>query len=409
MKNNKLIISAAGSGKTTYLIDHALSLPKEEQVLITTYTEENETEIRSKILKKKKCIPSNITIQTWFSFLIQHGVRPFQGSMNNELWNKDITGMLLISEKSGIQYKTQRGPVYWSEETDFDKHYFTSTGRIYSDKISKFIVKCDNLTDGDVVSRVSRIYSHIYIDEVQDLAGYDLELIKLLFKSKSNILLVGDPRQVTYLTHHSTKNKKYQDGKIKDYLLENCKKLLAEDSIDEKTLNKSHRNNKEICDFASKLFEGIYEKSEPCTCDSCRAEEVEHVGIFLLKKTDVNEYLKKYKPIQLRWNKKTLVSQDYNVYNFGESKGQTYNRVLIYPTSNIINWIKDNSFDFTKQNNGKTVKIEGAKEKFYVALTRARYSVAIVYDYNNDEKIAGVQKLEFKDNEFKIIENLIES
>ncbi len=73
----------------------------------------------------------------------------------------------------------------------------------------------------------------------------------------------------------------------------------------------------------------------------------------------------------------------------------------------MINWIKDNSFDFTKQVKGKTVKIEGAKEKFYVAITRAKHSVTIVYDYKNEEKIAGVQKLEFKDNEFKTIENVI--
>lgn len=392
MKNNKLIISAAGSGKTTYLINMALALPKEEQVLITTYTEANEAEIRSKILKKKKCIPSNISIQTWFSFLIQHGVRPFQGSMNLDLWDNDIKGMLLVSEQSGIKYRTNKGPVYWSEEDNFDKHYFTPTWKIYSDKISKFIVKCDNLTNEDVLSRICRIYSHIYVDEVQDLAGYDLELIKLLFKSKSNILLVGDPRQVTYLTHHSSKNKKYQDGKIKDYLLENCKSLLAEDSIDEVTLKKSHRNNKEICDYASKLFDGIYEKSEPCTCDSCRVEESEHKGVFVLKSNDIEDYIKKYKPVQLRWNKRTIVNQNYPVYNFGESKGQTHDRVLIFPTANMIEWIKNNSFDFTKMVRGKKVKIEGAKEKFYVALTRARYSVALVYNYKDDEEIEGVQK-----------------
>jgi DNA helicase-2/ATP-dependent DNA helicase PcrA len=398
MKNNKLIISAAGSGKTTYLINKALALPKEEKILITTYTEANEAEIRSKILKKKNCIPANITIQTWFSFLIQHGVRPFQGSMNDELWDNDIRGMLLEEGRSGKKFN-RRGkhliinghPQYWGEE-DFKKHYFTTNWKIFSDKLSKFVEKCNRITNGDVVSRISRIYSYIYIDEVQDLAGYDLELIKLLFKSKSNILLVGDPRQVTYLTHHSTKNKKYKDGKIKEYLLNDCKILLAEDSIDEDTLKKSHRNNKEICDYASKLYDGTYEKSEPCTCYSCRAEEVGHVGIFILRSTDINDYLKKYKPVQLRWNRNTSVNQDYSVYTFGESKGQTHKRVLIYPTSNMIDWIKDNSFDFTKKVGGKTVKIHGAKEKFYVAITRARHSVAIVYDYSDDEVIEGVQK-----------------
>jgi DNA helicase-2/ATP-dependent DNA helicase PcrA len=38
MKNNKLIIAAAGSGKTTYLINEAMKF-KDERVLITTYTE----------------------------------------------------------------------------------------------------------------------------------------------------------------------------------------------------------------------------------------------------------------------------------------------------------------------------------------------------------------------------------
>ena len=47
--------------------------------------------------------------------------------------------------------------------------------------------------------------NYIFIDEVQDLAGSDLELIKLLFKTNSNTTLVGDPRQVTYLTHNEKK------------------------------------------------------------------------------------------------------------------------------------------------------------------------------------------------------------
>ena len=51
-----------------------------------------------------------------------------------------------------------------------------------------------------------KAYQYICIDEIQDLAGYDLEIIKLLFESSSSVLLVGDPRQVTYLTNHSQKH-----------------------------------------------------------------------------------------------------------------------------------------------------------------------------------------------------------
>lgn len=42
--SNKLIIAAAGSGKTTHLVEEALKIT-EGKVLITTYTEANEQEI----------------------------------------------------------------------------------------------------------------------------------------------------------------------------------------------------------------------------------------------------------------------------------------------------------------------------------------------------------------------------
>jgi ATP-dependent exoDNAse (exonuclease V) beta subunit len=52
MVNNKLIIAAAGSGKTTYLIDEAIK-NREKKVLITTYTQANEAEIKKKIIYQR--------------------------------------------------------------------------------------------------------------------------------------------------------------------------------------------------------------------------------------------------------------------------------------------------------------------------------------------------------------------
>ena len=64
---NELLIASAGAGKTTLLVREALSCS--EAVLITTFTEENEREIRKKFVKLNNgVIPSNVTIQTWFSF-----------------------------------------------------------------------------------------------------------------------------------------------------------------------------------------------------------------------------------------------------------------------------------------------------------------------------------------------------
>jgi len=47
MINNKLIIAAAGSGKTTYLVNEALKHDG-GRILITTYTEANEAEFVKK-------------------------------------------------------------------------------------------------------------------------------------------------------------------------------------------------------------------------------------------------------------------------------------------------------------------------------------------------------------------------
>ena len=54
----------------------------------------------------------------------------------------------------------------------------------------------------------------------------------------------------------------------------------------------------------------------------------------------------------------------------GESKGMTFDHTLIYLTAPMIQWLKNRSYKLSFS----------AKAKFYVALTRAKYSVAIVWD-----------------------------
>lgn len=364
-KINKLIIAAAGAGKTTYLIHEALK--QDREVLITTYTEANESEIKKKFLEINGFIPKNVIIQTWFSMLLQHGVKPYQ----DYLTDKKINGMLLVNEQSGLKFRG-KFPVYYKEE-EVDKHYFSKEYKIYSDKLSKFVFKCNEKNKGVVFDRLSRIYDYIFIDEVQDLAGYDLELIKLLFQTNSNIVLVGDPRQTTYNTHWEKKNKQYQDGKIKEFIQNECKRITVE--IDEISLNCSYRNNDLICQFSSKLFPDYLAPT------SNQKDEVEHKGIFFIKESDVDFYLAQYQPLQLRVDRRKKVNTYFPVMNFGESKGLGFDRVLIYPTKNILDFIlKNKNLDGT------------SRAKFYVAITRARYSVAFVYDFNNDEIFEDINK-----------------
>lgn len=385
MNQNKLIVAAAGAGKTTFLINEALKI-KDKRVLITTYTQANEAEIRKKIIGINQCIPSNITVQTWFSFLLQHGVKPFQGV----LFEKEITGLILVNSQSGIkayrkpcnECKAERvvkancnsckEPIFFGEEKNFEQHYFTKELKIYSDKLSKFVFRCNEKSDGSVIDRISRIYAHVFIDEVQDLAGYDLELLKLLFKTTSNMLLVGDPRQGTYSTNSSAKNKKFRKTAIVNF--------FEDDSLgiqkDTTSLTTNYRCNEAICNLSNKLFPNLP------LIKSGNIENTTHDGVFLVRKVDVEKYLKTYSPVQLRENVNTEVNPNYSVMNFGESKGLTFDRVLIYPTRPILEWLKNNSSNLAPT----------SRSKFYVALTRARYSVGILYDYSDNLQLDGINK-----------------
>jgi len=384
MNNNKLIIAAAGAGKTTYLINKACEQTT-ERVLITTYTEANEAEIKRKIIKKKGYMPSNIFVQTWFSFLLQHGVRPYQSILNDNIHTDNI-GFCLVSEKSGKKLDKEGNPIsvgghpiYWSE-AEFKRHYFTGTLKIYSDKISKFTFTSNKTSNNEVFNRISRIFDHVFIDEIQDLAGYDLELVKLLFKSDSSVLLVGDPRQVTYLTHHSTKYGKYADGQIASFIANELGKRIK-CQIDEETLNVSHRNNQAICDYSAKLYPNL-PIPKPCECKECRSNISDHIGVFVIKPNDVDKYLSIFKPVQLRWSASTKCNTNHPFKNFGESKGATFERVLIYPTKEMVKWVK---------NNGHVLKNE-TKAKLYVGITRSQQSSAIVVDYKDDDDFEDIMK-----------------
>jgi DNA helicase-2/ATP-dependent DNA helicase PcrA len=56
--------------------------------------------------------------------------------------------------------------------------------------------------------------------------------------------------------------------------------------------------------------------------------------------------------------------------NFGESKGLTFKRVLIFPHGKAKQWLRT----------GALTHIEKSIAKMYVGVTRARHSLAFVYE-----------------------------
>lgn len=230
---------------------------------------------------------------------------------------------------------------------------------IISDLISDFVVNCNKESHGLVIERLERIYDAIFIDEAQDLAGWDLELVKLLLKSKIRLVLVGDNRQSVYTTNDSNKNKAFKRASIIDFFKDLEEKNLC-------TLiyrNKCYRCNQAICDFADNLYPEMQLKTI-----SQNNSKTGHDGLVLVRRKDVIKYAEIYKPQVLRYSKVTN-TEGLGALNFGLCKGQNYDRVLIFPTDGIRKFLK----------NGVLEDI-GDKPKFYVAVTRARYSVALVHD-----------------------------
>lgn len=350
-KKNRIIIAVAGSGKTTRLVDEALSRPG-SRILIATYTEANEAEIEKKFIERNGCVPSNVTLSGWFAFLLQHGVRPYQGCVTE-------------TRIAGLHFN-QGFSAQYTKETSL-AHYLNAQNQIYRDKVSKFALKCDGLSEGRVVRRIAGIFDAIFIDEVQDMAGYDLELIELLMDSAAGVLLVGDPRQGTYSTSDSPKYTKFRKSGIVAYFRQ-LVAARADTTLDETSLSVNHRCHPALCALSDALFPDF-----PCSTSS-NTDATGHDGIFLVRERDVKSYLRDFAPMQLRYSRSTSVSDETTVMNFGESKGLTFERVLIYPTRTFVGWLND----------VRTELKPDVRAKCYVALTRARSSAGIVIGNNID-------------------------
>lgn len=343
LHDNKFIIAAAGSGKTTRLVDEALAL-KDKKILITTFTIENFEQINEYIVQKNGFVPENISVLTWYSFLLQHGVRPYR--------NLVIDNMRVRS----LYFDNTPQSATFTPKTNALKYYLTQSGLIYRDRVSEFVCQCNDVSSGLVISRLEKIFDYIFIDEIQDLSGYDLNFLESLLKSALAVVGVGDFRQATFSTNHSRKNKKYKKTNIIDWI----KIKEHEGLVCIEPLTDCYRCNQSICDFADKLFPKLP------TTTSLNQITTGHDGVFFISDAEVEEYYAEYAPVVLRYNKNSN-TMGLPAINIGVSKGRTYARVLVFPTNPMKKYFNDSNHEALKD-----------KARLYVAITRARFSVTFV-------------------------------
>ena len=343
--DNRVIIACAGAGKTTRLIEQSIN-NTDRKILFITYTNNNLKEIINGFEFRNSGIPSHVDIMTWYQFLLRECVRPYQNFIYPDC------------RIDSIKFVNKQSRMYVSE-SNTKKHFMHDDKYIYSDKISKFICRCDEKSSNSITKRLEKIYSEIYIDEFQDLSGWDIDVVKKLFKSKINVTIVGDPRQHIYSTNPSQKNKQYLGiGLLK--LLEHWQ---YENLCFIEYMNYTHRCKQDICQFANKLWpdvDPIHSLDQFC---------INHQGVFLVYEKDVPEYINLFNPQILRHDKRSK-SYGYKTLNFGESKGLQFYRVLIVPTKPIMEFLKTGELSY----------INKSRYKFHVAVTRAKNSLAFILD-----------------------------
>lgn len=381
--NNKIYISAAGSGKTTYILNQAINqlnqgLLDGKRILIVTFTNNNQNNIRERILNKFGYIPKNIEVTGWYSFLLDYWIKPFKGSVIEQLYERHV-GFLFVEGISGIK-TLKNGKHIYTYHNDIEKFLDKKQNNFFSDKLAEFAYKCWEKNKEELLERLSNIVDTLFIDEAQDLVAWDFELMKILFKNSIiKCVICGDPRQFTYSTSPSNKHNKYQ-GDIARYVkdLVNTKRNKFVE-IDYTTLSKSHRCNEFICKFASTILPE-YPPTEVCECclDKRNLYKLPQ-GVFLVKENDIKNYIKSYNPLSLRYSRATKIKVPTDrIMNWAESKGLEADSTLIYLTKTIIEAYTPNK---------KRAIPDETKRKFYVAITRARFAVGIVVPNNFDNSI----------------------
>jgi len=337
---NIAILAAAGSRKTECLVEKALAV-SDGNVLITTYTHENRRHIVRRIQQKVGVVPKHITIMGWFSFLIGQCIKPYQ---------RALTGQPFMV--GGLNFKGQR--CRYTRKTDL-RYFVDSNADLYRDGVSDFAIELNKKTKGAVVDRLERIYSHLLIDEVQDLVGYDLDVLDLLFSSRINLTVVGDPRQHTFATNLGSRNKQYRGAGLAQWFSERNGHCTLE------TRAYSYRCNQAICNFADKIFPTM-----PHTA-SREVPTSEHDGVFTVHKNLLADYLRDHGPVTALRHDRNADTCSLPAMNIGLAKGSTHDRVIIFPTRPMLAFLADGDASRLK-----------APEKLYVAVTRARFSVAFV-------------------------------
>lgn len=368
---NELWIAGAGSGKTHKIITESIEVIKNGgRVLVVTYTTNNQAELRARFFEEYRAHTEKFVVKGLFSFYLEDMIRPYQGN-----FFADRLTNIFFTERNphlipGSVY-TQKGRAEKLEDGSINPlHYLTSCKTMaYSGLLAKLATRIAKKSKSAPAKRLRDIYQKVFFDEVQDLVGWDYEVISSINKFMPNsICCVGDFRQTIYTTTFGHKEPETPQQKI-DYFV---KKLKFKNN----SMPKNRRCIQEICDLSDTVHSGMYDKTIS-DVTSIPNEFSDHCGIFIVKVSQIDSYLIAFQPKILRWSATTgkkYLPNNVACHTFGSCKGLGFDRVLIILSDKHLKFINGDNTAFDRD------KTEESRNKLYVAITRARYSLAFLVE-----------------------------
>lgn len=253
---NELWVAGAGSGKTHKIITEAIETIKAGgRVLVVTYTTNNQAELRSRFVELYGASSEHFVVKGLFSFYLEDMVRPYQ----SEVFPDRITTISFTENNphliSGTTYYIEGRAEKSEDGTINPLHYLTPCKtKAYSGFLAKLATLIAKLSKNAPAKRLKEIYQRVYFDEVQDLVGWDYDVIKSLNKVMvDSICCVGDFRQTIYTTTFGHKAPQTPQQKV-DYFVGKMK-------FEKHSMPKNRRCIQEICDLSDTIHLGLYDKT----------------------------------------------------------------------------------------------------------------------------------------------------
>lgn len=372
---NTLCIAGAGSGKTTKIISESIAeIARGGKVLVVTYTTSNQQELRERFLASFGKNSDRFVVKGLFAFYLEDMVRPYQQALFRRRIDRtffnDRNPHLMPNSKFMYPGRAEQR----ADKSYNQRHFLTECeSQAHTGFLAKLSTRIAAATRNAAAIRLANIYSHVYFDEVQDLVGWDYDVMKVLNKAmRSPITCVGDFRQTVYETSFGHKAPLTSGEKIAAF--------KAMGFVPE-TLVLNWRSTQPICTIADGVHKGAYEATKSAV-EEIPAAFLDHHGAFIVRESDVPAYIARYDPMVLRWQINSgakILPPQARCYNFGSSKGLGFDRILILPAETQIKFVLDGAADFPS---------EVSQNKMYVAITRARYSLGFIV---SDKKANGLR------------------